>query len=210
MMKMVMKLKIKTQPDLSSNSPKHLEAIAAGNDHFRLWQRNVIDDFKDLPEDKIKEILKERSFPCAVLIENWLGDFNISTAIRNCNAFNCSQVFYIGNRKVDKRGAVGCFNYGDIRWLSTIDELIELQSKYTFIGIDNVPGSIPMEPYIYPSYPLLCFGEEGTGLTPALQSLCKDIIHISMFGSVRSFNCGTASGICLYDFTNKLRSNNFG
>jgi tRNA G18 (ribose-2'-O)-methylase SpoU len=203
------KPKVKTQPDISLTSPLHQQALTDGDEHFRRWQRNVVDKYKDKSEEEIKIDLQKTSHPCAVLFENWISDFNLSQGIRNCNGFNISKVYYIGNRKIDKRGAVGSMNYTDVQWLSSMSELEALKDQYIFIGVDNVPGSIPMEPYIYPSSPLLCFGEESTGLTPGLQAKCKDIIHISMFGSIRSFNCGTASGITLYDFVSKYRAKQF-
>lgn len=199
-----MKPKITTQPNLSIASPLHKQALADGDEHFRRWQRNVVDKYKDKSEEEIKADLRMTAHPFAVLIENWLGDFNISTAIRNANGLNAREIFYIGNRKYDKRGAVGSFNYSEVNWLSSVDELIALKDRYTFVGVDNVPGSIPIEDYVYPENPILCFGEEGTGLTPDIQAMCKDIVYISMYGSVRSFNCGTASGIAMYDFVSKF------
>jgi|SRR5579859_1902782 len=202
-----MKPKVKTTPDLSITSPAHIEALRQGDEFLRSsWQRNVIEKYKNKSNEEIKADLQITAHPFAVLIENWLGDFNISTAIRNCNGFNCSKVFYIGNRRFDKRGSVGTINYTDVEWLSSFQDVEKLQDQYTLVGVDNVSGSIPMETYVYPQFPLLSFGEEGVGLTPSLQALCKDIIHISMHGSVRSFNCGTASGIACYDFVNKFKA----
>jgi tRNA G18 (ribose-2'-O)-methylase SpoU len=62
-----------------------------------------------------------------------------------------------------------------------------------------VPGSIDISKHPWQRNTLLIFGEEGTGLTPAMQDLCEVIVEIPMFGSVRSLNCGTASGIVMYD-----------
>lgn len=195
-----MKQKIKTVPDLSFTSNLHNEAMVKGKDHFKNQGFNVIDEFKDLSIEDIKFKLKQTSNPFAVCFENWIGDFNLGTGVRNANAFNAEEVYYIGNKKLDRRSMVGVHNYTELKWLSSIDELTALQTKYTIIGVDNVPGSVAMENFLYPDKPLFVFGEEGCGLTPAMQALCKNIIHISMFGSVRSLNCGTASGIIMHDY----------
>jgi tRNA G18 (ribose-2'-O)-methylase SpoU len=50
----------------------------------------------------------------------------------------------------------------------------------------------------------MCFGEEGTGLSKETMELCDIVVHITQYGSVRSLNVGTASGIAMYDFINKL------
>jgi len=203
------KQKIRTVPDLSMTSPLHRDHVKAeifGEDNFRLWERNVADHFKDKSTEEIKQTLQNTAMPFAVCFENWLGDFNISTGIRNANAFNAREVFYVGNKKWDRRGAVGVHNYTSVTFLPTIDDLIKLQEKYIIIGIDNVPGSVPLSTYQWQPNTLMVFGEEGAGLTPAMQSLCRDIVYIEQYGSVRSLNCGTSSGIIMYDFIRKVNA----
>lgn len=195
-----MKQKIRTTPDLAATSTAHKEAMASGEDHYRLWERNVADQFKDKPTEEIKKILQETAAPFAVCFEHWTGDFNLGTGIRNANAFNAKEVFYVGDKKWDRRSAVGVHNYTQVTFLPTIDAFIELQKEYTIIGIDNIPGSVPLMNYKWPEKTLMVFGEEATGLTPAMQALCKDIVYIEQYGSVRSLNCGTSSGIVMYDY----------
>ena len=192
--------KIKTYPDLLLTSKGHQEAKALGPEHFSLWNRNVADHFKDKTIDEVKATLKETAIPLSVCFENWINDFNMSTGIRNANAFNLKEVFYVGDKRWDRRGAVGVHNYTEVQWIPSIKDMLALKEKYTFIGVDNVPGSIPMTSYVWPKNTLMIFGEEGVGLTPAIQELCKDIVYIPMAGSVRSLNCATASGIAMYHY----------
>ena len=191
----------KTVPNLADTSPKHQKAIADGDEHFKAWQYNVADHFKDKTVEEIKDILKKTAFPFAVCMEHLIGDFNFGTVIRNANAFNAREVFYVGDKKWDRRSAVGVHNYTDVKWLPTIDDLVKLKDKYVFVGIDNIPGSVSIYSYSWPRNALLIFGEEGTGLTPEMQKLCQDIVYIPMYGTVRSLNCGTASGIAMFSYT---------
>lgn len=200
------KPKIRTQPDLAATSPKHLEAIDKGSEHFRLWERNVIDRFKDKTDGEIKEELQASAHPFAICMENLIGDFNFGTLVRNANAFGAQEVFYLGDKKWDKRSAVGVYNYTNVNWLPTLDDLIQLKSKYVFIGCDNIAGSVSISKYNYEPNTLFIFGEESVGLTPKIQSLCQDIVHIDQYGSVRSLNVGTASGIICNDFVSKYRA----
>lgn len=202
-----MKDKRKTMPDLTVDSPEHQTAMAVGNSNFSSWQYNVVDKFKSMDADSIKSELRKTALPFAVCMENWLGDFNMATAIRNANAFNAKEIFYIGNKRWDRRGAVGVQNYSEIKWISHLDELIKLRDKYVFVGIDNIPGSVSIHTHHFIPNTLMFFGEEGVGLTPAIQSLCDVILHIDMFGSVRSLNCGTASGIAMYEFASQYTAN---
>lgn len=200
-----MKQKIRTEPNFNDSSPAHQQAIKDGDDHFRMWQRNVEDRFKDKQDDEIRETLAKTAFPYAVCFENLINDFNIASAIRNANAFNAREVFYIGDKKFDRRAACGVHNYTDIYWLSTIDDLLSLKDKYTFVGFDNVPGSVPLQEHVWEKDTMLVFGSEGVGLTPAMQALCSKLVYIPQFGSVRSLNVATASGIVMNDFVTRFK-----
>lgn len=195
--------KVKTLPDLSIDSPKHLDKMSKPYEHFS-DARNVADHFKGLPDEDIVNALKLNANPFAVLFENFTSDFNVATSIRNANGFNAQAIYYIGYKRLDRRGAVGSYKYTKVNFLETVAELENLKNKYTFVGVDNVPTSTDITSYVYPDNPLFIFGEEGAGITPTVQGMCKDIIKIPMYGSVRSFNVGTTSGIVMYDFMAKL------
>jgi tRNA G18 (ribose-2'-O)-methylase SpoU len=197
--------KRRTTPDLSATSFIHQQAIAAGNDHFKSWQYNVVDELKPKSQEEIKRHLRATAFPFAVCFENWCGDFNVSSGIRNANAFNAREVFYIGDKKIDKRGCQGVQNYTDIHWLPTIDDFMKLKDRYIIVGADNIAGSVPLDTYKWMPETCIVFGSEGVGLTPQMQSMCQDIVHIQQYGSVRSINCSTASGIFMNDYVSKFR-----
>lgn len=197
--------KIKTFPDLSKSSALHQEANAIGDEQFFLWKRNVSDRYKHLPTDSIKKILKETSFPYSVCFENWQNDYNISSGFRNANAFNAKEVYYLGNKKIDKRGMLGVHEYTDIKFISSIDDFLSLKSKYRIVGFDNIEGARPLSNYKWQPNSMMVFGTESIGLTPLMQSYCDDIVYIEQFGSVRSLNVATASGIAMNDFICKYK-----
>jgi tRNA G18 (ribose-2'-O)-methylase SpoU len=198
-----MNSRVRTSPDLANDSPVHMAAREEKN--FAAWSQNVIDQFKGMSPEEIRPILKSMAFPYAVCFEHWVGDFNMGTGIRNANAFNANEVFYIGDKKWDRRSAVGVYNYTPINWVSTVEEFLTLKEKYVFIGVDNVEGSVPLSTFVWPENAMMIFGEEGTGLTPEIQKHCQALVAIEMFGSVRSLNCGTASGIVMYDYISKFQ-----
>lgn len=194
----------RTVPDLSLNSPTHTSALQDLKKHFSTPDLNVADRFKGLTKEEVNQQLRQTASPFAVLLEHWIHDLNLSSAIRNANAFNAREVFYIGSKRWDRRGAVGVYHYTPITWLSTMEEVIALKEKYTFVGIDNIPGSVSMKNFQWQPNTLFVFGEEKTGLTPGMQALCSALVHIDMRGSVRSLNCATASGIIMNDFVSKV------
>ncbi len=169
--------------------------------------RNVTNKYKGWMEDLIKDDLDKKAFPYACLMEQWQGDFNIGTMVRNANAFGAKEVFYIGDRrKWDRRGSVGTYKYTTVNYLESFEALKELKKEYTLVGVDNIPelNPITLSKFEWKPKSLIIFGEEGVGLTPEMQKLCDSVVEIPMFGSVRSLNAGSSSAIILHDYVTKF------
>ena len=66
------------------------------------------------------------------------------------------------------------------------------------VGIDNVPGSLPIERYPFPERCVMLFGQEGAGLTPEARAASVDLVHITQFGSTRSINAGAAAAVAMH------------
>jgi len=168
------------------------------------WRYNVVDEFKGKTQEEIKTSLELTRNPFAVLMEHWKGDFNIGTLIRNSNAFNANEVFYVGKKRYDRRGAVGTHHYIDLKYIDDFEDLWKLKERYTFVCLDNnIDGVVSMEKFEWPENALMIFGEEGEGVTPEMLELADYAVSITQYGSVRSMNVGTTSGIAMYDYMKK-------
>ena len=88
---------------------------------------NVLDEYKSWAPEKIKTEIKKNTFPYAVMMQHIGGDYNISTLIRNANAFGAKEVYYYGRRKWDRRGAVGTHHYTDLIFLDCVEDIKSLK-----------------------------------------------------------------------------------
>ena len=180
-------------------------------DRWSLWQRNVVDKYKNWSTEDIKRDLQKNANPFAVCMEHWKGDFNISTLIRNANAFNAKEIYYLGKKRFDRRGTVGTHHYVNlIHMPGVIHELVDLKKRYTFIAIDNnINNTKKLHEFSWKKLqkpPLVFFGEEGVGLTQEVLNLCDYRVEIEQHGSVRSLNVGTSSGLVLYELSRHLKN----
>ena len=66
------------------------------------------------------------------------------------------------------------------------------------MGVDNLPGSRPLESFELPERCCLVFGSEGPGLTEEVLEGCEALVAISQHGSTRSINAGAAAAITMY------------
>ena len=71
-------------------------------------------------------------------------------------------------------------------------------NEIPLIGVDNLPGSTPLETVSLPKECVLVFGQEGPGLSVKAQNACSMVCSISQYGSTRSINAGVASGIAMH------------
>jgi len=165
--------------------------------------RNIIDYYHYWTTEAIKADLDTKRNNFSILISNKLNDFNLGTVIRNCNAFLGREVVIWGRRHWDKRGTVGTHNYENFKYVRSTDELDFKDA--TIIGVDNVPSAIALDDFEWPQgHIVMVFGQEQVGIDPELTAICDKFVYIRQFGSVRSLNVGTASGIAMYDYCSKM------
>lgn len=171
---------------------------------------NVIDKYKTMSNSKIKEDLDRHSFPYSIMMQHIKGDFNISTFIRNGNAFGVERIYYWGKKQWDRRGAVGSHNYKQLDHLSSKEEILSLKDKYRFVAIENNVNypSESLDSFIPEKNDIYIFGEESSGIEDWLLNTCDKYVHINQWGSVRSLNVGTTSGIIMNHVTSFMSKNN--
>lgn len=170
------------------------ELLAAGD------RRNVVDRYRYWRTEAVVADLDRRRHGFHVAIENWAHDLNIGTVVRNANAFLAREVHIVGRRRWNRRGAMVTDRYQHLRHHPSIDDLLRWASaaELAVVGVDNLPGSVPLESTALPVECVLLFGQEGPGLSEAARAGCDMVCSIPQFGSTRSINAGVASGIAMY------------
>ena len=175
-------------------------------------RRNVVDRYRYWTRDAIVTDLDRTRNPFHVAIENWEHDFNIGTVVRNANAFQAGAVHIVGNRRWNRRGAMVTDRYQHVHHHGTVHEFVDwcVRRDLPVIGIDNLPGSEPLETATLPAACVLVFGQEGPGLSQAVRDGAAAILSIAQFGSTRSINAGVASGIAMHTWIVQHRIDDAG
>jgi tRNA G18 (ribose-2'-O)-methylase SpoU len=165
-------------------------------------RRNVVDRYRYWRLEAIVADLDTQRHEFAVAIENWKHDLNIGTVVRTANAFLAREVVIVGNRRWNRRGAMVTDRYQHIRHVPDISRLLEYaaDSGYAIVGIDNLPGSVPLEFTQLPRNALLLFGQESIGLSPQAREAANMVCSIAQYGSTRSINAGVAAGIAMHSW----------
>ncbi len=163
-------------------------------------RRNVVDRYRYWTVEAIKADLDLRRHPFHVAIENWQHDLNIGTVVRTANAFLAAEVHIVGRKRWNRRGAMVTDRYQHVRHHATPEELAAWAGgeDLPLLGIDNLPGSIPLDSEPLPERCVLVFGQEGPGLSDAIRPVLSQCRSIPQFGSTRSINAGVAAGIAMH------------
>jgi len=163
-------------------------------------RRNVVDRYRYWRVEAIVADLEPRRHPFHVAIENWAHDLNIGSVVRTANAFNAAAVHVVGRRRWNRRGAMVTDRYLTVRHHDTVAELVRWARSETLpvIGVDNLPGAVPLETYELPRACVLLFGQEGPGLSAAAHDGCEVVLSIAQYGSTRSINAGAAAAVAMH------------
>lgn len=163
-------------------------------------RRNVLDEFRYWSVAAIKAHLDARRHPLHIAIENWQHDLNIGSIVRTANAFNVAAVHIVGRKHWNQRGAMVTDRYLTMRHHPDVASFATwaLGEHLEVIGIDNIPGSIPLEGAALPERCVLLFGQEGPGLSGEAIAATTRVHHITQYGSTRSMNASAAGAIAMY------------
>jgi tRNA G18 (ribose-2'-O)-methylase SpoU len=175
------------------------ELLAAGD------RRNVADRYRYWRHDAIVADLDARRHPFHVAVENWQHDRNIGAVVRNANAFLAAEVHIVGRRRWNKRGAMVTDRYQHVRHHPTLEAFAAWAAAEDLpvLGIDNLPGSVPIDGYPLPRRCALLLGQEGPGLSPAARELAQAVLAIRQFGSTRSINAAAASAVAMHEWVRR-------
>jgi len=170
-------------------------------------RRNVADRYRYWTMVAIIADLDTVRHEFHVAIENWGHDFNIGSVVRTANAFNAAAFHIVGKRRWNRRGAMVTDRYQHEFHHPDVQHLLEWagaeRAGLPLIGIDNVPGSVPLETYDLPRACVLVFGQEGPGLSEQMRGACEAMLHIEQFGSTRSMNAGAAAAIAMHAWSRR-------
>mgnify|MGYP003937388137 CR=1 FL=1 len=165
-------------------------------------RRNVVDRYRYWSLEAIVADLDTRRHAFHVAIENWQHDLNIGSVVRTANAFLAARVHVVGRRRWNRRGAMVTDRYQHVQHHAGIADLIAWANAEDLpvLGVDNLPGSVPLEGYPLPRACVLLFGQESVGLSDEARAAAVDVLHIAQFGSTRSINAGAAAAIAMHSW----------
>jgi tRNA G18 (ribose-2'-O)-methylase SpoU len=163
-------------------------------------RRNVVDRYRYWRREAVVADLDTRRHDFHVAIENWQHDLNIGSVVRTANAFLAREVHVIGRRRWNRRGAMVTDRYQHVRHHEGVAEFAAWarEAGLEVVGVDNLPGCVPLERTRLPRGCVLLFGQEGPGLSEPARDAASLVCSIAQFGSTRSINAGAVAAVAMH------------
>jgi len=171
-------------------------------------RRNVLDRYRYWRVEAIVAELDRHRHPFHVAVENWSRDPNIGAVVRSANAFLAAGVHIVGRRRWNRRGAMMTERYQHVHHHAELADLAAWAGAedLPLVGIDNLPGSRPIDRAPLPRACVLLLGQEGPGLSEAARAGVSAVLTIPQFGSTRSINASAAAAVAMYEWCRRHAS----
>lgn len=172
-------------------------------------KENVIRRYKMWKAEEIRADLQKDRTQMVTICHQLDYNTNIASVIRSNNAFLGKEVYVVGRRRLDTRGAVGCNHMETVYHADTFQEVCDKlhEEGYTIFAVDNIEGYEP-ENYLdvyYPKKSAFVFANEGDGMPQEAIDLCDKMIYVRQFGSVRSLNVSCCASVIMAEYSRRYR-----
>lgn len=153
--------------------------------------------------DRIEEVLDERTYNLAVVVDGMVDSGNVSAVMRTADAFG-TQAFHAidtaSSYKHSRRTSQGAEKWLDrYRWRSVAAAVGFLRSAgYQIVAAHPSGGAIPIQEVDFGRPTALVFGNELAGLSAETVEAADVLARIPIGGFVQSFNISVAAGLFLY------------
>lgn len=187
---------------------------------------NVLDKYKNMTVEEIKNYADSDRLPFGVLCLNLEKDLNLGNIIRSSHIFGAENVFTLGWNKVDGRAMVGVQHYTNLykirvetdNYADVIKTIEGICNSYNYVPVfieyNNFSKDINSFSFKQICYkrPLFIMGNEGKGIPDNIMNYFnnKNIFHINQRGVVRSLNVSSAASVVLHEAQKNLDSKIWG
>lgn len=184
------------------------------------YKKGLYNLFRGLKLEKRNElmdrVLSDRTRYTTVVLENIYQPHNASAVLRSCNCFGVQDVHIIENSyqyELNPHVSLGAAQWLNLHRYSdlennTADCINSLKKEgYRIVATTPEANAVSIHDFdVTKGKFALLFGTEKFGLTPEAFDMADEYIRIPMYGFTESFNISVSASLCLFHFTEKIRT----
>lgn len=152
-----------------------------------------------------------RRLPLCVVLNNIRSLHNVGSIFRTADGAGVEKLWLCGATGYPPQGgiaktALGAENHVPWEYRPDIVPLVrELKAQgYQIAVLEQTEGSIAHDAFVPKAPVCLIIGNEVTGISDELMSLCDEAVEIEMAGIKNSLNAAVAFGIAVYHLRSRL------
>jgi len=182
------------------------ESLCAFFRSMKLDNRNALMD----------RVLAERTRYITVGLENIYQPHNASAVLRSCDCFGIQDVHIIENSyqyELNPHVSLGAAQWLNLFRYNTQENNTPAcinhlkQEGYRIVATTPDPKAVTIQNFdVSKGKFALFFGTEKFGLTKEACDLADEFIRIPMYGFTESFNISVSVSLCLFHFTERMRT----
>lgn len=187
------------------------------NSEFKVRLRNLFRSLKLEERNKLMDkVLAERTRYITVALENIYQPHNASAVLRSCDCFGIQDVHIIENSyqyEFNPHVSLGAAQWLNLNRYNTQENntpacVQKLKNEgYRIVATTPDEKAIPVHDFdVAKGKFALFFGTEKFGLTQVACDMADEKICIPMYGFTESFNISVSVSLCLFHFTERIRS----
>lgn len=166
--------------------------------------QGIILDIEDFSYTDYEEFLSVENAKI-VILDHLEDPHNLGAIIRTCEAAGILGIIIPKDRSVDINSTVMKTSAGALEnvkiakvtnLVSVIDDLKE--NGYWIVGT-SLNGKLDYRDVDYTGKIALVIGNEGNGMSKAVEDSCDYLTKIPMYGKINSLNASVAAGIMIYE-----------
>ncbi|WP_423737674.1 RNA methyltransferase [Chitinophaga caseinilytica] len=166
----------------------------------------------ELGRKSVAEFKAADKTPLVVVLDNVRSMHNVGSVFRTADAFLLQGVALCGYTPVPphrdiQKTALGATDTVEWQYFATTVEAVEaLKAEgFAIIAIEQAASSVMLDGFQPADKPLaLVFGNEVSGVDPAVMQLADGCIEIPQLGMKHSLNISVSTGIVIWDLFCKL------
>ena len=166
----------------------------------------------ELGRKSVAEFKAADKTPLVVVLDNVRSMHNVGSVFRTADAFLLQGVALCGYTPVPphrdiQKTALGATDTVEWQYFATTVEAVEaLKAEgFAIIAIEQAASSVMLDGFQPADKPLaLVFGNEVSGVDPAVMQLADGCIEIPQLGMKHSLNISVSTGIVIWDLCCKL------
>lgn len=187
------------------------------NAEYKVRLRDLFRSLKLEERNKLMDkVLAERTRYITVALENIYQPHNASAVLRSCDCFGIQDVHIIENSyqyEFNPHVSLGAAQWLNLHRYSALENntpacIQKLKNEgYRIVATTPDEKAVSVHDFdVAKGKFALLFGTEKFGLTQVACDLADEKIRIPMYGFTESFNISVSVSLCLFHFTERIRS----